>query len=75
MRVEKNNFSIVRMVCLLQVSRSGYDAWVDRLPSKRALRQEVVAVKVGWFHGDSDMVYGSPRILADLRADEEIISP
>ena len=65
MRAEKNNFSIVRMVRLLQVSRSGYYAWLDRLPSKRAIRQEVVEAKVGWFHGDSDEVYGSPRILVD----------
>lgn len=74
MRVEKNNFSIVRMVRPLRVSRSGYYAWLDRLPSKRTIRQEVVEAKVGWFHGDSDEVYGSPRILADLRADGEIIS-
>ena len=30
--------------------------------------------KVAFFHGDSDEVYGAPRILADLRADGEVVS-
>ena len=29
---------------------------------------------MAWFHGDSDEVSGSPRILADLRGDGEVIS-
>ena len=29
---------------------------------------------MAWFHGDSDEVSGSPRILADLREDGEVIS-
>ncbi|WP_168195291.1 IS3 family transposase [Cryobacterium sp. LW097] len=29
--------------------------------------------RVAFFHGDSDEVYGAPRILADLRADGEVI--
>jgi hypothetical protein len=29
---------------------------------------------VPWFHGDSDEVYGAPRILPDLRTDGETIS-
>ena len=38
------------------------------------MRQERIEQKVSWFHGESDEVSGSPRILADLRADGEIIS-
>ena len=74
MLVEKTNFSIVRMVRLLAVSRSGYYAWLGRSPSERAVRRENIEQKVAWFHSDSDEVYGAPRILADLRADGEIIS-
>ena len=63
-----------RMVRLLQVSRSGYYVWLDRKPSERAIRRENIEQKVAWFHGDSDEVYGAPRILADLLADGETIS-
>jgi transposase InsO family protein len=62
------------MVRLLKVSRSGYYVWLDRKPSERMIRRENVEQKVAWLHGDSDEVYGSPRILADLRADGETIS-
>jgi len=74
MRAEKSNFTITRMVRLLEVSRSGYYAWIKRGPSKRALRQERIEQKVAWFHGESDEVSGSPKILMDLRDDGEVIS-
>ncbi|WP_369828711.1 IS3 family transposase [Cryobacterium sp. M91] len=74
MLAEKTNFTITRMVRLLEVSRSGYYVWLDRKPSDRMIRREGIDQKVAWFHGDSDEVYGSPRILADLRADGETIS-
>jgi putative transposase len=38
MHAEKSNFSIVRMARLLEVSRAGFDAWLTRRPSARALR-------------------------------------
>jgi hypothetical protein len=62
------------MVRLLGVSRSGFYAWLVRVPSQRAIRAERIEAKVAWFHGDSDEVSGSPRILADLRGDGEVIS-
>jgi transposase InsO family protein len=74
MHEEKSNFSITRMVRLLDVSRSGYYAWTKRGPSRRALRQERIAQKVAWFHGDFDEVPGSPKILVELREDVETIS-
>lgn len=74
MHAEKSSFSVKRMARLLQVSRSGYYAWVGRAPSDRAVRQERIEQKVAWFHGESDEVSGSPKILADLREDGETIS-
>jgi putative transposase len=74
MHAEKSNFSIARMARLLGVSRSGYYAWLDRAPSARTVRRERIEQKVSWFHGESDEVSGAPRILADLRADGEVIS-
>jgi transposase InsO family protein len=74
MHAQKSNFSITRMVRLLEVSRSGYYAWCHRTPSNRALRHERLEAKVSWFHGESDEVSGSPKILMDLREDGEVIS-
>jgi putative transposase len=74
MLAEKTNFTITRMVRLLDVSRSGYYAWAGRAPSPASIRRTHIEQKVTFFHGDSDEVYGAPRILADLRADGEIIS-
>ena len=67
MHAEKSNFTISRMARLLEVSRSGYYAWLNRSPSKQAIRRERIEQKIGWFHGESDEVSGAPRILADLR--------
>jgi len=74
MLVEKSNFTVSRMARLLEVSRSGFYAWLKREPSPRAVRRERIEAKIDWFHGESDEVSGSPRILADLREDGEIIS-
>jgi len=74
MHAEKSNHTVSRMARLLEVSRSGFYAWSKRLPSKRAIRAEKIEAKVAWFHGASDEVSGSPRILADLREDGEVIS-
>ena len=65
MLAEKSNFTITRMVRLLEVSRSGFYAWLNRAPSKRAVRMERIEQKVTWFHGESDEVSGAPKILAD----------
>ena len=74
MHAEKSNFTIARMARLLEVSRSGFYAWLTRTPSQRALRAERIEAKIAWFHGESDEVSGAPRILVDLREDGEIIS-
>ena len=74
MHVEKSNYSVSRMARLLEVSRSGFYAWAKREPSKRAVRTEAIEQKVIWFHGESDEVSGSPKILVDLREDGETIS-
>lgn len=77
MHAEKSSFSIVRMARLLDVSRSGFYAWARRRlspPAPRAVRAQRIEAKIVWFHSESDEVSGSPRILADLRADGEVIS-
>ena len=61
----------------LEVSRSGYYKWCAVQaagPSAAALRRADLDAKVAAFHAASDEVYGSPRILADLRDDGEQVS-
>jgi putative transposase len=77
MDTEKATFEIARMARLLSVSRSGYYAWCCRVaagPSPAQQRRRQLVDKIVGFHGASDSVYGSPRILADLREDGAIVS-
>jgi len=61
MLAEKANFTVTRMVRLLEVSRSGYHAWCKRPVSSRALRQERNEQKVTWFHGSPTRSRVHPR--------------
>ena len=59
----------VRMLCeLLEVSRSGYYAWVDRPAAPRVVSdaQLVVEIKAAMRRGRG--AYGSPRVHSDLQA-------
>lgn len=77
MDTEKATFEIARMARLLGVSRSGYYAWTERQtagPTPRQRRRADLTIKIRQFHAESDQVYGSPRILADLRENGECVS-
>ena len=77
MDTEKATYGVARMARLLSVSRSGYYAWSTRRaagPSEREQRSAALSVKIKEFHAASDEVYGSPRILADLREAGETVS-
>ena len=60
-------FSIVAMCRLLRVSRGGYYAWRDRLPSQRSVADQALLVQIKAIHAASREVYGAPRIHATLR--------
>lgn len=55
----------------LEVSRSGFYAWVGRSPSPHAQRDAALARRVEEHFGDSGGIYGSPRIHALLRREGE----
>ncbi len=77
MDAEKATYGIARMARLLNVSRSGYYARGARDaagPSPAQQRRETRTATIAALHADSDGVYGSPRILADLREAGERIS-
>jgi transposase InsO family protein len=51
----------------LEVSRSGFYAWLRRGPSERARRDRVLEQQIAGHFEESNGVYGSPRIHALLR--------
>jgi putative transposase len=60
--------SPVRSMCrVLGVSASGYYAWQQRPPSKRAIEDGVLTERIRLIHAASDYTYGSPNIHAELR--------
>jgi putative transposase len=64
----------VEAACLtLEVSRSGYYAWLDRPQSPRARRQQALAVKIQAIHEANRQVYGSPRVFEVLKAQGESV--
>lgn len=74
---DEGRMSVTRMVDLLEVSRSGYYAWVARKetePGQRAARRADLTVKIKVAHDASDGVNGAPRITADLREAGEVVS-
>ena len=54
------------MCRVLEVSRSGYYAWLKRAPSERAERDALLREQIRTIHEQSDGTYGRPRILAEL---------
>jgi putative transposase len=58
--------SIAMMCRVLEVSRSGYYAWLHRKPSLRSLRDDELLVEIHRSYWASRGTYGAPRIQADL---------
>ena len=59
----------VRVLCsVLDVSRSGYYAWIDRPGAARTAADEQLAVEIVAAHQRSRATYGSPRVHSELRA-------
>jgi transposase InsO family protein len=64
----------LEIVCqVLEVSRSGYYAWLDRPQSARARRRQELVVKVRAIHQENRGVYGSPRVHQALAAAGESV--
>lgn len=58
----------VRMMCrLLEVATSGYYAWRNRGPSKRAQQDAVLGPRLVAAHHANRKVYGAPRLCRELK--------
>ena len=62
------DFPIQVMCEVLEVSRSGYYAWISRAESARAAVDRTLAAEIRASHEASRGRYGSPRVHAELRA-------
>ena len=59
----------VKLMCqVLDVSRSGYYAWLRRPAGARAGRAAALRERIRRAHEDSRFTYGSPRVAAELKA-------
>ena len=64
----------VRLLCrTLEVSPAGFFAWCRRGLSARAREDAALKVKIRAVHGASSKRYGSPRVHAELKAQEHRI--
>ncbi len=63
---EKACYDATVLCRLLQVSRSGFYAWLRRAPSARAVADQVLTEQIRTAFDDNRKVYGAPRIHAEL---------
>jgi putative transposase len=68
MKAHQAAHSIPTLCRVLDVSASGYYAWVARRPSRRATTDAELLEQIRHFHQASRGTYGTPRIHRDLRA-------
>jgi putative transposase len=65
--VEKASFPVAVLCMVLGVSRSGFYAWTERVPSARSLEDAKLRVHISAIYERSRGTYGAPRIHAELR--------
>lgn len=70
----KRHVSVTGMLKSLGVSRSGYNAWIKRIPSNMQQRKETVKSKIQEIYDESKQNYGAPKITKELIKDGEVIS-
>ena len=71
---EKATHSVILLCRCLDVTRSGFYAWLKRGLSARTQRDLVLRTKLRAFHAASGHRYGRPRLWKDLKEDGEAVS-
>jgi putative transposase len=67
-------YPIATMCRVLEVSTSGYYAWLKRPPSAHERRDEELRLSIDEIHDASRQTYGVPRVHAELKADGERVA-
>jgi putative transposase len=65
-KANQADYRVATMCRVLEVSRSGYYAWLKREPSARAQANAALLDAIKEIHDESDETYGAPRIHAEL---------
>lgn len=63
---EKAHYGVAVLCRLLKVTRAGYYAWASRPPSLREIADGVLTAQIQNAFDANRMVYGAPRIHAEL---------
>lgn len=66
MKANQACYRVAIMCRVLEVSRSGYYAWLKREPSAREKANAELLERVREIHAESDGTYGAPRVHAEL---------
>ncbi|HYK56068.1 MAG TPA: IS3 family transposase, partial [Flavisolibacter sp.] len=67
-------YTIEKMCKVFKVSRSGYYAWLNSKPGKRALENQQLLGQIKQVYEKSRKTYGSPRITMALKASAVAVS-
>jgi putative transposase len=67
MKAHRAEHTISTMARVLELSRSGYYAWLARSPSERSKHEVQLMAAIASQHRQSRGIYGAPRIHAALR--------
>jgi putative transposase len=73
-RVHQAEYKVATMCRVLEVSTSGYYAWLKRPASAHADRDAQLSERIVEIHEDSRKTYGVPRVHAELKADGERVA-
>ena len=72
-RAQRMECNVAWMCRRLQVSRSGYYGWLKRKPSRHERDDQRLSVKIVASFRANRGVYGSPRVVDELRAEGESV--
>jgi putative transposase len=73
-REHRDSFPVAVLCDTLEVSASGYYAWLDRPPSPRVQRHDQIQVAVRQLYAESHGIYGSHKIARELEERPELES-
>lgn len=62
------------MCDVLEASRSGYYSWIERKPSKRAVRRKKIRETIAHLHTASHGIYGSAKIARQMQENDQMES-